>query len=540
MCPLHSSGGGNVSKLAEPPILELKGLSKGFGGVPALSDVSLSVRAGEIHCLLGENGAGKSTLCNVVFGVLRPDAGCINFRGRPLEAKGPLDCLATGIAMVHQHFSLIENMTVVENLMLGRARGRLRRSEFAEQIHRVSREYQIEIAPDQLIADMSVGERQRVEFLKCLVRNPRLLVLDEPTAVLPPGEIEALLRIIRVVADNGCGVILVTHKLAEIAAVADRTTVLREGRVMQSVSMEEADMAQLVRSMVGRDLQSLDKVMASSLGMEEAELATDPPISSVSKQDVAAALEVKDLVYVDPAGSPRLRLVDFRIAPGEIVGLAGVEGNGQSELADIICGVTKPTSGRISVNGRDLTGQTPGALAAAGVSVVPEDRHGAGCILSMSVAENLFLGELARFTRLGILRRNVINRASSDLIRDNDIRGATAEAPMRSLSGGNQQKVILARELGRTPLLFLIAAQPTRGLDIGAVEAVYKRIRSARDKGVGVLLISSELNELLAVADRIIVMYRGRIVGHCLAEFANREELGSLMAGHPAPRTVAA
>jgi general nucleoside transport system ATP-binding protein len=287
---------GNVSRPGDSPILELKGLSKNFGGVPALSDVSLSVRPGEIHCLLGENGAGKSTLCNIVFGVLQPDAGCVSFFGRPLQAKGPLDCLAVGIAMVHQHFSLIGNMTVVENLMLGRVRGRLRRSEFTEQIRRVSRDYQIEIDPEQLIADMSVGERQRVEFVKFLVRNPRLLVLDEPTAVLPPSEIEALLKVIRLVADNGCGVILVTHKLAEIAAVADRTTVLRGGRVVQSVSMEEADMLQLVRSMVGRDLESLDKVMASSLGMEEVESAADTAISSAPNQAVAAALEVKDLV----------------------------------------------------------------------------------------------------------------------------------------------------------------------------------------------------------------------------------------------------
>jgi simple sugar transport system ATP-binding protein len=534
-----TDAGRDVSTPIGSPILELNGLNKNFGASPALTDVSLTVRAGEVHCLLGENGAGKSTLCNIVFGFLQPDAGCMRFRGRSFQPSSPADCLTAGIAMVHQHFSVIESMTVVENLMLGRVRGPLRRKDFSEQIRRVSRNYQLEIEPDKLISDMSVGERQRVEFVKCLIRNPRLLVLDEPTAVLPPTEIDSLLKICRLVANDGCGVILVTHKLAEIAAVADRTTVLRGGRIVKSVAMKDADTSQLVRAMVGRELEALDKVMASSLGME-ADPASERTVSASPHRNVANALLVEDLVYRDREGATRLEHVNLNVAAAEIVGLAGVEGNGQSELADIVCGVVTPTTGRVSVGGRDLTGQSPRGVTAAGVSVVPEDRQGAGCILSMSVTDNLFLGDLDRFCRFGILRRGAMNKASSALMRDNDIRAAGPQAPMRSLSGGNQQKVILARELSRKPLLFLLAAQPTRGLDVGAVEAVYKRIRSARDNGAGILLISSELTELLAVADRIVVMYRGRIVGECPASSGYREKLGSLMSGQAATRTVAA
>jgi general nucleoside transport system ATP-binding protein len=538
---VKSTGAGrDFSTPTGSPILELDGLSKNFGAVPALSDVSLTVRAGEVHCLLGENGAGKSTLCNIVFGFQGPDAGRMRFCGHPFQPSGPAECLAAGIAMVHQHFSVIETMTVVENLMLGRVRGRLRRAEFAEQIRRVSRDYRLEIKPDQLIEDMSVGERQRVEFVKCLIRNPRLLVLDEPTAVLPPSEIDSLLEICRLVANDGCGVILVTHKLAEVAAIADRTTVLRGGRVVESVAMRDADISGLVRAMVGRELEALDKVMAGSLGMEADSSVRGNSVAAGPHRNAANSLKVENLVYRDPAGVARLEHVNFGVAAAEIVGLAGVEGNGQSELADIIAGIVTPTAGHVSVGGRDLTGQSPRAVAAAGVSVVPEDRQGAGCILSMSVAENLFLADLDRFCRFGILSHGAMNKASSALMRDNDIRAAGPEAPMRSLSGGNQQKAILARELSRRPLIFLLAAQPTRGLDVGAVEAVYKRIRSARDNGAGILLISSELTELLAVADRIIVMYRGRIVGECPASSAYREKLGSLMSGQAAPGAVAA
>ncbi len=258
-----------VASPDDAPILELEDVSKRFGAVVALSNVSFAVRAGEVNCLLGENGAGKSTLCNIIFGILRPDSGRVNFRGRPFVASGPSECLTAGIAMVHQHFSVIENMTVVENLMLGQVRGRLQRREFTEQLNRIARDYQIEIEPDKLVSDMSVGERQRFEFVKCLIRSPRLLVLDEPTAVLPPDEIGSLLNICRLVADKRCGVILVTHKLAEVAAIADHITVLRRGSVVTSVAARDAIMPQLIRSMVGRDLESLDKVMAGSLGMAD-------------------------------------------------------------------------------------------------------------------------------------------------------------------------------------------------------------------------------------------------------------------------------
>jgi general nucleoside transport system ATP-binding protein len=525
-----------LSGQSRTPILELDRVNKSFGSIRALKDVSLSVAAGEIHCLLGENGAGKSTLCNIVFGFLNLDSGEMRLAGRAFRPSDPADCLAAGISMVHQHFSVISSMTVIDNLMLGQVRGRLRRAEYADKIHELSSEYRLKIDPYKRIRDMSVGERQRVEFLKCLLRRPRLLVLDEPTAVLPPTEIDAVFGVCRQMASQGAGIILVTHKLAEVADVADRTTVLRGGRVVETSAMRGTDTASLIRAMIGRDLDSLDKALAGSLGVET---ESGQPDAATKHQPIGSVLHVEELSYYDSSGVARLQDVDFAVAPGEIVGLAGVEGNGQGELADILAGMLAPTAGRVLIAGRDMTGRPPREVAAAGAGIVPEDRHVSGCILRMSVAENLFLNEFRRFSRFGVLRRSAMHEAAKTIMHERDIRASGPTAPMWSLSGGNQQKAVLARELGRKPLLLLVAAQPTRGLDVGAVEAVYRRIRDARNAGAGVLLISSELSELLAVANRVLVVYRGRIVGGFPARPEHQEAIGALMSGQTQVATAA-
>jgi simple sugar transport system ATP-binding protein len=499
-------------------VLGLGNVTKRFGSFTALDDVSLDVRGGEIHCLLGENGAGKSTLCNIVFGVHRADAGSLALFGRPFQPLGPAHALASGIAMVHQHFSLVGNMSAIENMMLGRDRGRLRPAAMRARVSALAEEFGLDVDLDRPVEELSVGERQRVEVLKCLLDAPRLLVLDEPTAVLPPREVSGLLAMCRQVAGKGCGVVLVTHKLAEIAEVADRTTVLRRGRVIETVVMKgaESDLGALVRSMVGREVRPLDFT------------STTGPIAEVDRSE---ALRVEDLVVKDDAGATRLE-VSFFVRRGEIVGLAGVEGNGQSQLGMVLAGLAAPDAGKISVAGRDVTGARPRELTRLGVGIVPEDRHAVGCHLGLSVAENLYLGDLPRFTRFGLLRRERLARAAEARMKEFDVRADGSDAPMGSLSGGNQQKVVLARELSLDPLRFLLAAQPTRGLDVGAVEAVYTQIRAARDRGAGVLLVSSELDELIAVADRIMVIYKGRIVGELAAARECRETIGALMSGH--------
>lgn len=517
-------------------LLELSGVSKRFGTMAALDQVNLDVGRGEVHCLLGENGAGKSTLCNLVFGVHRPDAGQITLDGQPFSPAGPIDALRRGIAMVHQHFSLVSTMSVAENLMMGRARLVLDRGEVIERMRKLADEYQLEIDPARIVGELSVGERQRVEIIKCLLGDPHLLVLDEPTAVLRPEEVDFLLTVCRRVADRGRAVILVTHKLAEISKVADRTTVLRHGKVVETVSMANADMRSLVRSMVGHEINTGDGVLAATLGLASAPvLDSEPRPAAPARTDGASgatpALELSNVTYRDNIGVTRLDDVTLTVHAYEILGIAGVEGNGQSELGAILAGLAMPSAGQVRVDGIDLTNATPKEMTAAGVGIVPEDRHAVACISELSVAENFYLGATERFTRFGLLNRAAMNQAGAALMREFDVRAASPEAPMSSLSGGNQQKAVLARELSLSPLKFLLAAQPTRGLDVGAVEAVYSRIQSARDEGLGVLLISSELSELIAVSDRVAVIYRGRIVGEMEATAANREAIGAMMSG---------
>ena len=511
-------------------LLRVSGVSKRFRAVLALDKVELEAARGEVHCLLGENGAGKSTLCNLIFGVHRPDAGTITFDGGPFSPTGPADALRQGIAMVHQHFSLVPTMSVVENLMMGRARRILDPQEIVARMERIAADYQLAIDPGRIVRELSVGERQRVEIIKCLMGDPQLLVLDEPTAVLPPEEVASFLEICRRVADGGRAVILVTHKLAEIAKVADRTTVMRHGRVVDSVPMAGANLRDLVRSMVGHEIQAGSGVLAATLGLGDGADNTGPARERTTAG--APVLELKGVSFKDANGVARLDDVSLTVHANEIVGIAGVEGNGQTELGAILAGLAAPSAGQVSLDGIDVTGAAPKDITACGVGIVPEDRHAVACVSELSVAENVCLGATKRYTRFGLLDRGRMAEAVKKLMREFDVRAAGPDAPMSSLSGGNQQKAVLARELSLDPLKFLLAAQPTRGLDVGAVEAVYGRIQAARDRGVGVLMISSELGELLAVSDRVAVMYRGRIVGEMPASPANREAIGAMMSGH--------
>ncbi|MFT3803585.1 MAG: ABC transporter ATP-binding protein [Burkholderiaceae bacterium] len=521
--PLVGGVAAGAAQREQPqPLLRLAGLSKRFGSLQALSEVSLELRPGEIHCLLGENGAGKSTLCNLVFGVHSPDGGEMALAGSPYRPRSPADALAHGIAMVHQHFSLVPDMTVLDNLLLGRARGVLDRKAGAARIEAMRERYGLVLDPHARVQDLSVGERQRVEIVKCLVREPRLLVLDEPTAVLLPDEIEALLAVCERVAEQGCGVVLVTHKLAEIRQVAHRATVLRGGRVVARSDSPASEIETLVRAMIQRELQAMPAAAARA---PRAAPALGEPVRE-------AALHADGLTVRDADGVLRLDRFTLLVEPGEIVAVAGVEGNGQSELGAVLSGMLRPGEGRYFVCGREMTDASPRELTVAGCGVVPEDRHALACVTGMSVAENILLDRLRRYRRRGLLDRTALRRDAMALMQRYDVRAAGPDVAFGGLSGGNQQKAVLARELTLDPLRFLLAAQPTRGLDVGAVEAVYGHIRAAADRGVGVLLISSELDELLSVADRVLVLYRGRVMGECPTAGADRARIGAWMAGH--------
>jgi general nucleoside transport system ATP-binding protein len=514
------------------PLLSLEGMTKRFGAVVALSEVSLDIRPGEIHCILGENGAGKSTLCNLIFGVHAADAGTMQLSGTPYRPAAPSDALASGIAMVHQHFSLVHDMTVVDNVLLGQTRGVLNRTAGADRLQKLATQYGLMLEPFARIEDLSVGERQRVEIVKCLMREPRLFVLDEPTAVLLPDEIEALLDVCRRVADRGCGVVLVTHKLAEIKRAADRVTVLRGGRAVASSDRPAAEIDALVRAMIHRDADGPARPADSIPGTDGSGDKHQP--TAAARGVAAEVLQVDGLTVRDSQGVTRLENFTLTLDRGEIIGIAGVEGNGQGELAAVLSGMLPPTSGSFFVHDVDLTNAGAKAVTAAGVGVVPEDRHLVGCVSGMTVAENLFLNRLDQFTRYGFLRRQALNAAALELMSRFDVRAAGPGIAFSNLSGGNQQKAVLARELTLQNLKVLVAAQPTQGLDVGAVAAIYGHISAASARGVGVILISSELDELLSVAHRIIVLYRGRIMGMCRADAAHRERIGAMMAGHVA------
>ncbi len=494
--------------------VELRNITKRFGSFTANDSISLTVEPGQIHCLLGENGAGKSTLMNVLFGLLHPDDGEILLDGERVSFANSGEAVRHGIGMVHQHFMLVPVFSVAENVVLGfeptKSLNRLDHETARREIRDLSAKYGLDVDPDAIVESLPVGVQQRVEILKALSHDARLLILDEPTAVLTPQEIEALIDIMRALAAAGTSILFITHKLKEVRAVADVITVIRQGRVIDSVSPEtsESDLAAL---MVGRSV-------SLTVAKEPVELGE-------------GSLELRDVVVRDDRGLVAVNGVSLKVRAGEIVALAGVQGNGQTELAEAIAGMRPVESGQILLGGRDITNNSPREILDAGLGHVPEDRHRDGLVLSMSVADNLVLNTPRRapFARRGTRQLAAVNDNARDLVQRFDIRTTGIDATAGSLSGGNQQKVIVARELSR-PLVAFMASQPTRGLDVGSIEYVHRQIVAERNAGRGVLIISSELDEVLALGDRIAVMYAGRITG-LVDSSTSREEIGLLMAG---------
>jgi ABC-type uncharacterized transport system ATPase subunit len=490
-------------------------ISKRFGDVQALRAASLEVRPGEIHGLLGENGAGKTTLMNVLYGLLQPDEGGIEIGGRPVRIGSPRDAIDLGIGMVHQHFMLVPDMTVAENVSLGLHSKRPPLSvvpEARSRIGELSRRYRLGVRADDVIEALPVGLQQRVELLKILYRDAEVLILDEPTAVLTPIEWQELAGILRALAAEGRTIILITHKLEEVLEVADRCTVLRDGERIGTVDARQATKATLAKMMVGREVVFRVERPVVELG---------PPV-----------LEARGLGLVGPDGRELLADLDFDVRAGEILGVAGVDGNGQDELVEVLTGMRPPTSGRVLIGGGDATDTTPGQFVRQGGAVIPADRHRTAVALDLSVMENLLMREYRqpRYLRRGMLRRGAMAQRSAELLAEYDIRAGGVDAPIRQLSGGNQQKAVLARELSRSPRL-LIAAQPTRGLDVGAIEQVYARLLSHKRAGGATLLISSELEELLSLSDRIAVMVGGRFLRVLDPAATDMETLGLLMGG---------
>jgi simple sugar transport system ATP-binding protein len=493
--------------------LELRGITKRFGSLMANDHIDLVVEPGQIHCLLGENGAGKSTLMNVLYGLYQPDEGQILVDDKPVTFSGPGDAIAAGIGMVHQHFMLIPVFTVTENVVLGHedvTAGFIDHRKAREQVRAVSEKYRLEVPPDALVADLAVGVQQRVEIIKALTRDAKVLILDEPTAVLTPQEIDELLDIVRALRDNGTSIVFITHKLKEVRAVADTITVLRRGRVVGTAA-PDTSIPELAAMMVGRSVQlEIDKEPATP----------GEPI-----------LEVQDVTVIDEAGTVLVEDVSFDVRGGEILAIAGVQGNGQTELTEALVGLVQPVKGRITVEGRDVTTATVHDVLANGVGYVPEDRMHDGLVGSFTVAENLVLDLYDRspYAKGLALDLPAIAANARHRVEEFDVRTSGIDAFAGTLSGGNQQKVVLARELSR-PLRLLVVAQPTRGLDVGSMEFVHRRIVAERDKGTAVVLISTELDEVIGLADRIAVMYRGKIIGE-LPAGADAQEIGLLMAG---------
>lgn len=540
----------------DSPALEAREVTKRFPGVLANDRVSFDVARGEIHALLGENGAGKSTLMNVLYGLYQPDEGEVLVGGAPVRFQNPRDAIARGIGMVHQHFMLVPPLTVTENIMLGAESRRgllLDRQAAAARIAALSTQYGLAVDPAAVVGDLSVGAQQRVEILKAFYRNADVLILDEPTAVLTPQEADDLFAIMRGLRAEGKSIVFITHKLREVLAVADRITVLRGGRVVgraRAAAVTEQDLATL---MVGRTVALYqreeavragetaaegdipDAAAAAALGLAEVppEHAIEPPATVAEVQPIvrAAGLRVRG---VGDAARAALDGVSFTIAPGEILGIAGVEGNGQTELAEVLTGLRRVDGGEARLDGRVITNRPPRELIAAGIAHIPADRQKYGLVLPYSIADNLVLSTYRQppFARGVVLRHGAIREQARRLIAAFDIRAGAGgpDLPVGNLSGGNQQKGIIARELSR-PIRFLVAAQPTRGLDVGSVEFIHAQIVAQRAAGMAVLLISAELDEILALADRIGVLYRGRLVAVLPRAEATRERLGLLMAG---------
>ena len=502
--------------------LQLKGITKTFGSFTANDSIDLTVEPGQIHALLGENGAGKSTLMNVLYGLYEPDGGTIEIDGKPVKFSGPGDAVAAGIGMVHQHFMLIPVFTVAESVALGyeptKGMGLLDLKQARAKVKEISARFGFEIDPDAVIEDLSVGAQQRVEIIKALSRDVEVLILDEPTAVLTPQETDELIAIMRQLKEQGTSIVFITHKLREVRAVADAITVIRRGKVVGSASPESTE-TELAGLMVGRDVKLTTAKEAAKPG--------------------EASFAVNGLTVLDKTGLPTCDDISFEVHKGEILAIAGVQGNGQTELAETILGIQDAAAGSITLDGKELLGTTVKQRLDAGVGFVPEDRSTDGIIKNFSIRENMILDWFDRppYAKGMSLNLTAIREEADKKVDEFDIRLNSIDDPISTLSGGNQQKVVLARELGRK-LNLLIASQPTRGLDVGSIEFVHKRIIAERDAGTPCIIVSTELDEVRDLADRVAVMYRGKIVGIVPGD-TPRDALGLMMAGVPEDEALA-
>ncbi|NLL76236.1 MAG: ABC transporter ATP-binding protein [Clostridiales bacterium] len=500
-------------------VIEMMGITKEFPGIIANDNITLKLKKGEIHALLGENGAGKSTLMSVLFGMYQPEKGIIKVNGQEVKIKGPLDANALGIGMVHQHFKLVHNFTVLQNIVLGIETvkgGILRMEDARKKVMELSEKYNLFIEPDALISDITVGMQQRVEILKMLYRNNEIMIFDEPTAVLTPQEIDELMIIMKNLTREGKSILFITHKLNEIKAVADRCTVLRRGKCIGTIDVADTDKETMSEMMVGRKVNlKIDKQPAKP---KEVVLSVEHLSVKTKKEG-----HTKDLVND----------VSFQVRKGEIVCIAGIDGNGQSELIYAITGIERMSAGKVILNGEDVTDKTIRYKNTHGLSHIPEDRHKHGLVLDYNLAYNLVLQQYfePEFQRYGFLKNDKIYDYADKLIDQYDIRSGEGTATItRSMSGGNQQKAIVAREIGRNPEL-LLAVQPTRGLDVGAIEYIHKQLIKQRDEGAGILLVSLELDEVMNLSDRILVIFEGSIVAELDPKEITVQELGLYMAG---------
>jgi general nucleoside transport system ATP-binding protein len=495
-------------------VLELRGITKAFPGTVANDHIDFDLRRREVHALLGENGAGKTTLMNILYGLAKPDEGEILLSGERITFSSPKDAIERGIGMVHQHFMLIPVMTVAENIVLGiepSDKGFLDYDAARMRVHEIARRFGFQIDPDARIEDIGVGQQQRVEILKALYRNAGILILDEPTAVLTPQEATEFFGILETLTREGISIIFISHKLNEVLEIADRVTVLRRGKKIETVPIEGATQESLARAMVGREVL----------------LRVEKPPAQAGE----VLLEIQGLQVFDDREIEKVRGVSMSVRAGEIVGIAGVDGNGQSELIDAITGLRKIERGKVRIAGKDLAHATARDILDSGIGHIPEDRQRRGLVLQFSIAENIALHDFRKppNARIGWLYPRRLIQKARTLIREFDVRGGRPETPASALSGGNQQKVILAREIDRDPKV-LIAAQPTRGLDVGAIEVVHARLIAERNEGVGILLVSLELEEILSLSDRILVLFEGKIVGE-YAPSVTEDELGIAMTG---------